>query len=264
VKSVNLHKIKSLILDMDGVLWRDCTPIGDLQTIFMKIKERRLDFVLATNNSSKTPEMYQKKLMDFGVEVNPEQIVTSSMAVAELLKKKYPSGGPVFIVGEEGITSLMQKYGFFHQEEDPLAIIAGLDRQISYEKLSKATLFIRNGAEFYGTNPDKTYPTDKGLVPGAGAIIAFLETASGVTPIIAGKPYPYLLIVALSQMRSSPSETLVIGDRLETDIAGGKNVNCRTALVLSGVSSQEDLNCSTIIPDMIAMDLAEIIDSFNK
>jgi 4-nitrophenyl phosphatase len=206
--------------------------------------------------------MYQKKLEDFGVEVDVNQIVTSPMAVAELLLRKHPTGGPVFVVGEEGITSLMEKYGFFHQEKNPLAIVAGLDRHISYAKLSKATLCIRNGAEFYGTNPDKTYPTDHGLVPGAGAIIAFLETATGVTPIIAGKPYPYLLEVALAQMQSSPDETLVIGDRLETDIAGGKNVNCRTALVLSGVCSQEELSQSNIYPDMIAIDLAEIIDSF--
>ncbi len=261
MKSTDLHNINSLILDMDGVLWRDNAPIGDLPSIFAKIRNKKIKFVLATNNSSKTPEMYQKKLKDLGVDIELNQIVTSSMAVAELLKNKYPSGGPVYIVGEKGITSLMEKYGFYHEEENPLAIIAGLDRNISYEKLSKATLCIRNGAEFYGTNPDKTYPTDHGLVPGAGAIIAFLETASGVTPIVAGKPYPYLLEVALAIMKSTPDETLVVGDRLETDIAGGINVKCRTALVFSGVCSQEELSQSKIIPDMIATNLAEIIDS---
>ncbi len=262
MKKSKFANIRSLILDMDGVLWRDNTPIGDLPSIFLKIRAKKLKFVLATNNSSKTPEMYQKKLAGFGVEIAVNQIVTSPMAVAELLQRKHPSGGPVFIVGEEGISSIMEKHGFYHQEENPIAIIAGLDRKISYTKLSKATLCIRNGAEFYGTNPDKTYPTDHGLVPGAGAVIAFLETATEVKPIIAGKPYPYLLEVALEQMQSEPIETLVIGDRLETDIAGGKNVNCQTALVFSGVCTKEDATRSNIIPDFLATDLAEIIDSF--
>ena len=187
--------------------------------------------------------------------------MTSSQAVAILLKKKYPSGGPVFIIGEDGLLSAMESQGFYHQEKHALAVIAGLDRTITYEKLAIATLLIRNSAGFYGTNPDRTYPSPKGLVPGAGAILDFLKTASGTSPIIAGKPKPFLFRLALQKMDVKPEETLDVGDRIETDLVGGKLAGCQTALVTSGVSSLKDISFSRHKADFIFPDLATLLST---
>jgi 4-nitrophenyl phosphatase len=257
-------QIKALILDMDGVLWRDDQPIGDLPKIFSRINKLGFKYVLATNNSSKTPQKYQEKLSDFGVNIKLSQIITSSMAVAVMLKEKYPSGGPVFILGEDGLKSALFDQGFYHQEKDCLAVAAGLDRTISYEKFSKATLLIRSGAKFYGTNPDKTYPSPLGLVPGAGAVLAFLQTSTGVDPIVAGKPQPYLFNLALKKMEVQSSQTISIGDRIETDIIGGRNAGCLTALVTSGVCTLEDLKKSSQNPDFIAEDLTSLLDKLER
>jgi len=257
-------KISALILDMDGVLWRDSEPIGDLPAVFNSIQRLNLKYVFLTNNSSKTPESYQRKLANFGVHVSSDWIMTSSQAVSILLKKKYPSGGPVFIVGEDGLHSAMRSQGFFHQEKHALAVVAGLDRSITYEKLATATLLIRNGAGFYGTNPDRTYPSPKGLIPGAGAILDFLKTASGTSPLIAGKPKPFLFQLALQKMGVKPEETLDIGDRIETDLVGGRLAGCQTALVTSGVSSLDDISSSRYKADFTFPDLATLLSEMFK
>jgi 4-nitrophenyl phosphatase len=244
---------------MDGVLWRDSEPIGDLPDIFDSIHKLNLKYVFLTNNSSKTPESYQRKLSKFGVHVSADLIMTSSQAAAILLKKKYPDGGPVFIVGEDGLISALRDQGFYHQEKHALAVIAGLDRTITYEKLATATLLIRNGAGFYGTNPDRTYPSPKGLIPGAGAILDFLQTASATPAIIAGKPKPFLFKLALKKMGVKPEETLDIGDRIETDLVGGKLAGCQTALVTSGVSSLDDISSSRYKADYTFPDLATLL-----
>jgi 4-nitrophenyl phosphatase len=136
-----------------------------------------------------------------------------------------------------------------------------MDRTLSYEKLRRATFHIRAGAPFYGTNPDSTFPTPLGLVPGAGSIIAALQTASGVMPIMIGKPSPYMFDLSIERMKLSSKKILVVGDRLETDIAGGQAMGARTALVLSGVSTRQQVSNWDPQPDLIARDLTELISS---
>ena len=131
--------------------------------------------------------------------------------------------------------------------------------QINYEKLTTATLLIRSGLPFYATNPDKTFPTPQGLVPGAGAIIAAVQAATDIEPIIAGKPQPTMLQVALERLETPALQTLAVGDRLETDILGGVNAGCRTALVLSGVATLDDLAHFDPKPDLVARDLAQVL-----
>jgi 4-nitrophenyl phosphatase len=134
-----------------------------------------------------------------------------------------------------------------------------MDRSLTYAKLSKATLLIRSGVPFYGTNPDRTFPTPEGLVPGSGAILAFLETASDVKPILGGKPSPAMMDLAMQRLGTSPQQTLAVGDRLETDVLGGQNAGCRTALVLSGVATLQDLENWSPKPDLVAKDLAQLV-----
>jgi 4-nitrophenyl phosphatase len=256
----NIKSLRALILDMDGVLWRDNQPIVDLPAAFTKIRNLGLKFSLATNNATLSVSQYVRKLAQFGLEITADQIINSSEATAHYLKKQFPEGGPVFIVGEEGLIDTLAQQGFYHQEKDAIAVIAGMDRQLTYEKLGKATLIIRAGAIFVGTNPDRSFPTPKGLMPGAGSILAALESASDVKPIIIGKPEPGLYQVLLERMQVGAEETLVIGDRLETDIAGAQKMGCKTALVLSGVTDRKAAYEWKPEPDYIEKDLAELID----
>jgi 4-nitrophenyl phosphatase len=254
--------IKALILDMDGVVWKVDAPIGDLSAIFKRIRERGLKFVFATNNSTNTPEEYQKKLASFGVEVETWQVVTSAMGVAFMLARKFPRGTKVFMIGGEGIRAALEEKGFeiLATENAPAAqaVVMGIDRGINFQKIVEATLLVRAGIPYYTSNTDRTFPTPRGEIPGSGAWNSIVTYSTGVEPIVAGKPFPYLMELALERLGTKKEETLVVGDRLETDIAAGQNVGCPTALMLSGVSAWEQAQAWKPPPDFIAANLAEL------
>ena len=259
-----LPNIKALIIDMDGVLWRGAEPIGDLPTLFKTIAARGLKVILATNNSTRTAEQHLEKVKSFGVELDVSQILTSSMATAAQLKEDFPDGGDLYVIGHEGITHAVEAEGFRvfqdnEMPENPVAVVSGIDWEITYKKIANAATLIRKGAPFYGTNPDKTFPTPNGLMPGAGTVLAAIETAGGKAPIISGKPEPYLLQLAIRRMGVMPNETLMVGDRLETDILGGQNAGCFTAQVLSGVSTRAEGKAMTPQPTIIADDLSTVL-----
>ena len=270
--------IKSLILDMDGVLWKADAPIGNLPRIFDRIKERGLKVAFATNNGTRTPEQYVDRLAGFGVSVEPWQVVTSALAVAELLDKALPPPSAplsrtagegtgvreVFAIGEAGILNALRAKGFeplsAEDAEKAQAVVMGIDRQINFQKMMEATLLVRRGVPFYATNPDKTFPTPRGEIPGAGAWLSVVITATDVQPIFAGKPAPALLELARERLGTEKHETLVVGDRLETDILGGQNAGMPVAFVLSGVSTQAE--GETWLPkiDVVAEDLGELVE----
>jgi 4-nitrophenyl phosphatase len=275
--------VRGLILDMDGVLWKDDTPIGDLPAIFDRIQSRGLKVTLATNNASKTVNEYLEKLRGFGVTLEPWQIVNSSEATAQVLAslllppnmissdlggvsrpKGVDKGGKaVFVIGENGIVSALRAKGFTpitdpNDETRPVAVISSWDRQLTFQKLRRATLHVRSGVPLYATNADRSFPTPDGLIPGAGSILAALETATDVKATVIGKPSPFMMVIAMERMGLTKDEVLVIGDRLETDIAGGQAVKAHTALVLSGVTTPEQAKAWKPKPDLIAKDLAEL------
>jgi 4-nitrophenyl phosphatase len=258
-----LNNIKSLILDMDGVLWRDDAPIGDLSKIFNRIRERGLKFVFATNNGSKTPEQYLEKLSALGVTVESWQVITSALGVAEMIKGKIPAGAPVFVIGGEGVKVALQEQGFevvpVETAETAQAVVIGIDREINFAKMCEAALLVRRGIPFFATNPDKTFPTPRGEIPGAGAWISVIVTATNVEPTFAGKPFPFLMEMALERLGTKREETLVVGDRLETDIAAGQAVGCPTALVLSGVSTRAQAEAWSPRPSHIVQDLDALV-----
>jgi len=252
--------IKALILDMDGVLWRDSESIGDLSKIFNRINELNLQVILATNNATRKPSQYIEKLAGFGVKLNESQIATSAMAVLVHLQEYYPKGCPVYVIGMDSLKDQIFEFGYNQSELNAKAVIVGVDRHISYEKIRIASTLIRAGAEFIGTNPDKTFPTPQGLVPGAGSIIAAVAAAAETEPLIVGKPGRLLMDVSLSHLKGiDKSQVLMIGDRLDTDVAAGISVGCRTALVLSGVTSKEVLSTSSIKPDYMFSDLSDLV-----
>lgn len=255
--------IKALILDMDGVLWRADTPIGDLAENFKRIRARRLKFVFATNNSTKTSEQYVTRLREFGVNAEPWQVVTSSQGAAHAMAQKFPRGTKVFMIGEDGIRMALLERGFevvpVEEASRAEVVVMGMDREINFAKLCEATLLVRQGIPFYATNPDKTFPTPRGEIPGAGAWYSVVTTATDVQPVVAGKPFPFLIELALERLGTGIKETLVVGDRLETDIAAGQAVGCPTALVLSGVSSQEAAHLWRPRIDIVVADLSTLI-----
>lgn len=246
---------------MDGVIWKSDAPIGDLPATFRRIRERGLKFVFATNNGTKTPEEYQEKLRDLGVEVESSQIITSALGIAFMLAQKFPRGTKVFMIGEDGIRVALEEKGFevLSVEDAPQAqaVVMGIDRGINFQKMAEATLLVRAGIPFYTTNTDRTFPTPRGEIPGSGAWLSVVTTATGVQPNVAGKPLPYLMELALEKLGTTKEETLVVGDRLETDIAAGQAVGCRTALVLSGVSKLEEATAWN--PTIIADDLWKLV-----
>jgi 4-nitrophenyl phosphatase len=255
---------QGLILDMDGVLWQDAAPIGDLGAIFAHLRNLGIRVALATNNSTRTAAQYLERLRGFGVDaLDLRQIVTSAHAAAHLLKKRFPQGGGVYPIGEDGLMDALNENGFTvlkeNETQDALAVVLGMDRGVNFRKLREATLLIRRGVPFYATNPDKTFPTPEGLILGAGALIACLTAATDVDPIVAGKPQPDLLELALERIGTSREHTFVVGDRLETDIAGGQAIHCPTALVLSGVSTRAMGAAWSPRVDVIAADLATLI-----
>jgi 4-nitrophenyl phosphatase len=255
--------IKSLIIDMDGVVWRSDAPIGDLAAIFGRIRAKGLKFVFATNNSTKSSEQYVARLNEFGVKVEPWQVVTSSQAAAHAMSQKFPPGTKVFMIGEDGLRVALEERGFeilsIDDAPQAQAVVMGMDRGVNFQKMMEATLLVRSGVPFYATNTDSTFPTPRGQIPGAGAWISVISTATEILPIVAGKPYPFLMELSLEKLGTAPDQTLVIGDRLETDIAAGQGVRCPTALVLSGVSTKEQGENWKPKIDIISEDLATLI-----
>jgi 4-nitrophenyl phosphatase len=255
--------IKALILDMDGVVWKADAPIGNLPEIFMRIRERGLKFVFATNNGTKTPEEYRQKLSSLGVKVESTQVVTSALAVAHMLSRKYSKGTKIFMIGGPGVREALEEKGFellsTENAREAQAFVMGIDRDINFEKVSEATLLVRAGIPFYATNTDRTFPTPRGEIPGAGSWLSVVTTATGVEPIVAGKPLPFMMELSLEILGTTKEETLIVGDRLETDIAAGQAVGCPTAAMLSGVSTREEAEAWRPSPIIIAESLAELV-----
>ena len=255
--------IKALILDMDGVVWKADAPIGDLPRIFTRIRERGLKFVFATNNGTKTPEEYRRKLSSLGVEVDATQVVTSSLAVAHMLSQKYPRGTKIFMIGGLGVQEALEEKGFelLSTENAPnaQAFVMGIDRTINFDKVAEASLLVRSGIPFYATNTDRTFPTPRGEIPGAGSWVSIITSATGVQPIVAGKPLPFMMELSLNKLGTIKRETLIVGDRLETDIAAGQAIGCPTAAILSGVSTREEAEAWRPIPTIIVENLADLV-----
>jgi 4-nitrophenyl phosphatase len=253
-----LRQINGLVIDMDGVLWQGDIPMPGLHKFFDTLRRRRINFILATNNNTQTPEGFAQKARKMGVEVLPEQVVTASVATVHYLRLKYPPGSRIYVVGESALKGLILDAGFILVDTEVSAVVATLDRQLTYEMLKRAALLIRAGAEFIGPNPDTAYPTPEGLVPGGGAIAAAIAAASDRQPLIIGKPESWMFRISMERMQLGVDEIASLGDRLETDIAGGQRLGLKTILVLSGVSTAADLASSLIRPTWVFSGIEEL------
>jgi 4-nitrophenyl phosphatase len=257
----SLHNMRAFIIDMDGVLWTGDQPMPGLRDFFATLRERQTRFVLATNNASQTPEQYVEKLAKMGVSVAREEILTSAQAAALYLRQTSMNGAKVFAIGEDGVRQALTEHGFSLgelYEVNAQFVVCGMDRSLSWDKLATATLNIRAGAKFIGTNPDTTLPTERGLTHGNGAILAALQAATGIAPIIIGKPEPIMYQMAMMRLGSDANTTAAIGDRLETDILGAVRAGICSVLALSGISTREQLPGLAYQPTWVMQDIAEI------
>lgn len=255
--------ISGVIFDMDGVLWRGDEPLPGLHELFAWLRESNTPYVLATNNSSRTQADYVAKLERLGIVAVPSEcIVTSGTATAAYLQKHYPAGTRVHILGMAGLRQMIDAAGFdiSGDGETPQVVVVGIDFELTYDALKQAVRHIRAGADFIGTNPDKTFPMPEGLVPGAGSVIAAVEAAAGIPPLaIIGKPYRHMFDTALDILGTTSEHTLMVGDRLDTDIVGAQQVGLKTALVFTGVTTPDDLAKQEVWPDVAFEGLPDLI-----
>ena len=253
-----LISIRYLIIDMDGVLYHESNPMPGLVEFFGFLRGRGIRFVLATNNSTRTPQQFVEKMASMGVQLTTADLVTSSLATAAHLREIASPGTPVYTVGQVGLTTALQEAGFLLDSHRAKFVVAGLDTSVTYAKLRTATLLIRQGAAFIGTNPDATLPTPEGLAPGAGSILAAIQTATGVAPKIIGKPEPTMYRQAMARLGANPADTAALGDRLETDILAAQRTGVLSLLVLSGATNRALLAGSAIQPDLVFEDITDL------
>lgn len=270
----NIH---ALIIDMDGVLWHGDQPMPGLTDFFQTLRNQQIPFILATNNASLTQEQYVTKLALMGVEVTRDEILTSSMATALYLSEhNNPTNSRVFVIGEDGARQPLIERGFtltglYELNDDKTnpnkgadIVVCGMDKTLSWDKLATATLNIRAGAQFIGTNADTTLPTERGLTHGNGAILTALTAATGITPTIIGKPEPIIYQQALTLLGTDPAQTVAIGDRLETDILGAVRTGIRSLMVLSGVSTEEDITAADYQPTWVMPDICAVTQALKN
>lgn len=262
------NDIGGLIIDMDGVLWHGEQPQAGLTEFFQILRDLQLPFVLATNNASLTADQYVQKLANMQVSVGVHEILTSGMATASYLAERYePEITRVFVIGGAGARRPLLDRGFMLtglNEVDAHLVVSGLDKTLSWEKLCTAALNIQAGAAFYGTNGDVTLPSERGSLPGNGATLAALTAATGVQPIIIGKPEPIIYQQALALLDVPPERVVAIGDRLDTDILGAVRAGIRSLLVLSGISRESDIAKLDYAPTWVMQDIRVFTEALRK
>jgi 4-nitrophenyl phosphatase len=197
-----------------------------------------------------------------GVQVSPEEVLTSGQTLARVLARKYPAGTRVHVFGMQALRDAIAEQGFVLADDDVDLVVASMDREVTYEKLKRAALLIRGGARFYATNLDPTVPTEEGLAPGTGSLIATLQTATGVQPMAVGKPEPAMFELALDQMNARPETTAMLGDRADTDIVGAQRAGLISICVLSGSSTRAEFEAVGL--DFIFEDIADLLNTWQS
>lgn len=229
-------RYRGYLFDLDGTLFRGNEPILPAVEAVKRLHRQGAVVRYVTNNSTQTRRHFAEKLTKMGYRCAPSDVVSSAVGTARYLREH--SIRSAYVVGEAGLVATLNEFGVETVYEGELAesVVVGLCRHFTYDMLKEAMDQIRSGAKFIATNPDTTYPMEGGrLIPGAGSLVASVRAASGVEPVTIGKPSPFLIECALQEAALSPAETLVVGDRIDTDIESGRRAGCDTFLVLTGV-----------------------------
>lgn len=253
-----MKQYKAFCFDLDGTVFRGNSPIDAAVSLIKRLQDEKKHYFLVTNNSSKTPEQIKEKLLQMGLDVPLERIYSSAYITARYITKQYPNA-EVHFIGSVGLyEALLSENLKITTEEHADVVVMGIDRTITYEKLSKATLALQNGAVLIGTNEDMKFPTEKGFVPGNGSFVKLVANVAGVKPIFIGKPSPIMLESIQEQYGFAKDEMVMIGDNYDTDILSGIRFGCDTIHVNTGVTKKEDVEKKELQPTYIVNSLDEL------
>lgn len=229
---------KSYLIDMDGVIVRGNELIPGADEFIERLHQHNIKFLILTNNPMYTPVDLQHRLQRLGVNLTPDHIYTSAQATATFLHSQKPNG-TAFVLGESGLTEAMHQVGYVLTEHQPDYVVLGETLSYSYARITQAVQLVSEGSRFIATNPDPSGPGETGLVPACGAVAALIQAASGVAPYFVGKPNPLMMRTALRYLGEHSENTIMVGDRMDTDIRVGTESGMETVLVLTGVTKRE-------------------------
>jgi len=252
-----LAEARGIISDMDGVIYHGNRLLPGAQAFVEWLRYADKRFLFLTNSSERSRRELHEKLRRLGIDVPIENFYTSALATAEFLASQTP-GGSAYVVGEAGLTNALYDVGFTMNDVDPDYVVIGETRSYSFEKIERAINLVMRGAKLVGTNPDLTGPVESGLVPACGALIRPIELATGARPYFVGKPNPLMMRQALVRIECRREETLIVGDRMDTDIIAGIESEIGTVLLLSGVTSAEEVGTFPYQPQYILQGIARI------
>lgn len=251
----------ALVCDLDGVVYRGDAPIEGAPEALARLRQRGVRVLFCTNNSRPTLGEYVAKLERMGIPVDEEDVITSATVTARVLQQRGFAGKTALVVGGPGVREALGRV-CISVKDDPAVriadvVVVGFDPSFTYDAMRRATHALLNGAAFVATNVDPSFPAEDGLWPGAGAIVASLETASGRRADVMGKPHPPMMDVVAERLGPA-AKVLVVGDRPDTDLAGGAARGWPTALVLTGVTSADDVAEVEPRPDEVLGSLADL------
>ena len=252
-----MKTVKHVITDMDGVLVKGTQVIPGAERFIARLQEQGREYLLLTNNSLYTPRDLAHRLHTLGLEIPTERLFTSAMATADFLRGQRQQG-TAFVVGATGLTQAIHDIGYVITDVEPDYVVLGETEGYNFESITKAVRLIEGGARFIATNPDVSGPSEAGTVPGCGAMAALIEKASGKAPMYVGKPNPLMMRSALNYLDVHSEDTVMVGDRMDTDIVAGVESGMRTILVLTGVTRREDIDRFPYQPTWILESVAEI------
>lgn len=260
---MNMKEYKGYLIDLDGTMYKGAERIEGASEFVEYLKEKDLPFMYLTNNSSKTVDQIAEKLNQIGVRAKPEQVYTSSLATAEYISSKKEKAR-VIAIGEEGLFDALRQEGLELVQEEADFVVIGIDREVNYEKLASACLEVRNGAAFISTNGDIAIPTERGLVPGNGALTSVVSVSTGVNPVFVGKPEPLIMSRALKRLGYNKEDVLMVGDNYNTDIKAGMTAGLDTLMVETGLSTFDEIKDEEHQPTYKCEDLFHWIQRLNS
>lgn len=248
---------KNFLIDMDGVLVHGSRAIPGAEKFLQTLQEQKRNYAILTNNSKYTSRDLAHRLNESGLEVKEEKIFTSAMATAKFLARQMPNGS-AFVIGEVGLTEAIHSHGFIQTDINPDFVVLGETTSYSLDQITIAIRLINSGARFIATNPDPSGPSENGIVPATGAMAALIEKATGKSPFFVGKPNPLMMRTALNHFDMHSENTYMVGDRMDTDILSGISAGMDTILVLSGSTSEKELEKYPYQPMYIRESVAQI------
>jgi NagD protein len=253
-----MGKPKNYLIDMDGVLVRGTQPIPGANEFLGRLQAAGAKFLVLTNNSLYTRRDLHARLTRMGLQLPPEAIYTSALATAQFLHTQHPRG-TAYVIGEAGLTTALHEIGYIITDQQPDYVVLGETTSYSFERITQAMRMVAAGARFIATNPDVSGPTESGLVPATGAVAALISSATGIMPYFIGKPNPLIMRTALRTIDAHSEESVMVGDRMDTDIIVGTEGGLETILVLSGVTRREDVERYPYRPTHIVDSVADIV-----